>query len=257
MPTRRQGRRVPSTDPIPWLRRTGTELLSLLLPVGCAGCGRDDEPWCPDCRALLRGPARRCEDRAGRLDRLDGRTPPWWALTDFTGPVRRAVTAWKDHGRSDLTAPFADGLRRGARAMVPTLTGCGPVLVVPLPSTAAARRARGWDPVGTLAGVVADELVRRGVPASSGNVLRRTPGADQSGLSARDRARNLAGHVLVRRPSRVLGAQVVLVDDVLTTRATAAAASDVLVAAGARVRGGVVLASTPPPGRLVAGPAAR
>ena len=240
-----------------WLRRVGAELLGLVLPVGCAGCGQDDEPWCPDCRRSLTGPAWRCEQRAGRLDRLDGRTPPWWAVADFAGPVRRAVTAWKDHGRSDLTVPFTAGVRTAARAAAPTLAGAGDVLVVPLPSTAAARRSRGWDPVGALASAVADELGLRGVRARASAPLRRTAGADQSGLSARARSRNLAGHVHVHRSARLLGARVLLVDDVLTTGATAAAATDVLAGAGAQVLGGVVLASTPPPGLLVGGPSAR
>ncbi len=239
------------------LRRAGRELLGLVLPVGCAGCGLDDEPWCVDCRALLARPAWRCEHRAGRLNLLDGRTAPWWAVADFAGPVRRAVTAWKDQGRSDLSAPFGDAVRRAARAAAPTLRSVGPVLVVPLPSTAAARRARGADPVRALAVAAVDELVRLGVPASASAPLRRTRGADQSGLSARARARNLAGHVHVRRPAHVVGRSVVLVDDVLTTGATAAAATAALSSAGAHVHAGLVLASTPPPGRLVGGPMAR
>lgn len=245
------------TDAPTWLRRAAVELLGLVLPVACAGCGLDDQSWCGDCAALLRRPAWRCEDRAGRLDRLDGRTPPWWAVADFTGPVRRAVTAWKDHGRTDLTRPFTAALRNAARAAVPVLAGAAPVLVVPLPSTAAARRTRGWVPAGVLAAAVADELVLRGVRATAVGVLRRSPGADQSGLSARARSRNLAGHVHVRARAQVAGARVLLVDDVLTTGATAAAAADVLGAAGAQVVAGVVLASTPPPGRLVAGAEAR
>lgn len=241
------------TPPPTWFRRTAVELLGLVLPVACAGCGLDDQSWCGDCAALLRRTAWRCEDRAGRLDRLDGRTPPWWAVADFTGPVRRAVTAWKDHGRTDLNRPFTAALRSAARAAAPVLAGAAPVLVVPLPSTAAARRTRGWVPAGVLAAAVADELRRRGVRATATGVLRRSAGADQSGLSARARSRNLAGHVHVLGRARLAGARVLLVDDVLTTGATAAAATDALGAAGARVVAGVVLASTPPPGRLVTG----
>lgn len=250
-----RGTTTPGTSA--WLRRSGAELLGLLLPVSCAGCGLDDEPWCPDCRSLLTGPAWRCEGRAGRLDRIGAPAAPWWALTDFAGPVRSAVTAWKDRGRADLTAPFAAAVRRAARAAASQLAGIGAVVVVPLPSTAAARRARGWDPVRSLAVAVADELRLQGTEATFAPVLRRTPGADQAGLSARQRARNVAGQVHVARTNRIVGSHVLLVDDVLTTGATAAAAIDALAAAGARVRGGVVLASTPPPGRLVAGATGR
>lgn len=100
-----------------------------------------------------------------------------------------------------------------------------------------------------LADAVAAELVRRGVPARACRPLRRRGGADQSGLSARARARNVAGRVRVpaRHGALLAGALVVLVDDVLTTGATFAACDRALAAAGARVVAGVVVASTPGP----------
>jgi predicted amidophosphoribosyltransferase len=215
---------------------------------------------------------------------MDGRPPvPVWAVADFAGPVRRAVSAWKDHGRTDLTPVLAAAARRAVRAaadelggrniVVPGLSTGGrlavvrgpgawggrrfvvpgpdelasvPVLVVPAPSTAAARRRRGRDPAGELVLAVRDELARRGVAARTARVLRRAPGADQAGLSARARSRNLAGQVSVRgRPGP---ARAVLVDDVLTTGATFAACVRALDEAGVAVVAGVVVASTPRPG---------
>ncbi len=236
-----------------WWRVLGRDLLGLVLPVACAGCGRDDVAWCAGCAQALAGPPWRAEGRAGRLDRMDGRPPvPVWAVADFAGPVRRAVSAWKDHGRADLTAVLGAAARRATRALVDeaqvTLAGPVPVLVVPAPSTPAARRTRGWDPAGALAAAVADELTRRGVPARRAPVLRRTSGTDQAGLSARARSRNLSGHVRVRRWPATLPGRAVLVDDVLTTGATFAACVRALEAAGIAVAAGVVVASTPSPG---------
>lgn len=264
----------------PWWRTACRDLLGLVLPVGCAGCGQDDIAWCPRCAAALDRPAWRAEGRAGRLDPMDGRPPlPVWAVADFAGPVRRAVSAWKDHGRADLTPVLGAAACRATSALVDeawaSLVGGGPtpapvgaarsrgrlvvghtgrsagdvpVLVVPAPSTPAARRARGWDPAGALAAAVADELRRRGVPARVATVLRRAPGADQAGLSARARSRNLAGRVHVRRWPGVSPGRAVLVDDVLTTGATFAACVRALSGSRIAVLAGVVVASTPSPG---------
>ena len=225
------------------------ELLGLLVPVECAGCGTDDDGWCPSCARHLAGELWRCEDRAPRLDRLDGHGAlPVWALADCTGPVRRAVVAWKDRGRLDLTRPFAAALA-GAAGGLRSDVGAGPLLVVPCPSTAAARRRRGGNLVDALATGVADGLLGGGVPAGTAPVLVRTQGHDQVGLGARERTRNLAGHVRVptRHVARLADRNVLVVDDVLTTGATVAACRSALERAGARVVGAVTLASTPGP----------
>ncbi len=231
-----------------WWRATASDVLGLVLPVSCAGCGADDVGWCARCRPALARPAWRAEGGAGRLDRLDGRPVlPVWAAAEFAGPVRRAVSAWKDHGRTDVTPVLASAVRRAARAAADQLDG-GPLLVVPAPSTGAARRRRGRDPAGELAVAVVAELRLRGVAARRTPVLRRAAGADQAGLSARSRAGNLAGRVRVRRGWSPAVPDALLVDDVLTTGATLAACARALEAAGVAVVGGVVLAATPHPG---------
>jgi predicted amidophosphoribosyltransferase len=71
--------------------------------------------------------------------------------------------------------------------------------------------------------------------------------ADSSGLSASARAANLAGaHVLRRRAVRRVpdGAQVVLVDDLVTTGASLAEAARALRAGGLTPYGAAVVAST-------------
>lgn len=231
----------------PWWRAAGRDLLGLVLPVSCAGCGADDVAWCPRCAAWLDRPSWRAEQRAGRLDRMDGCPPvPVWAVADFAGPVRRAVSAWKDHGRTDVTPVLAAAARRAARAAADDLRGSR-VLVVPAPSTPAAVRRRGWDPASALAGAVADEFTRRGVSANPCRALRRSPGADQVGLSARARSRNLSGQVRARAWPSVRPGPAVLVDDVLTTGATFAACVRALDEVGVQVVAGVVVASTPGP----------
>lgn len=279
----RRTRRDPAREPAS--RATGCvalavavarDLVRLVVPVACAGCGLADVPWCDACAAHLHGPPVRRDHGAGRLDLLEGRTLlPVLAPAAFAGPVRHAVTAWKDGGRADLDRPFAAALRRTGRHLggaadrggsdpsVPSASRpsgrrapasqagarrvAGAVLVVAVPSSAAARRRRGRAPVDVLAGAVAAGLRDVGVEARRAAPLVRAAGPDLAGLGARARGAALVGRVRVRRARAVRGREVVLVDDVLTTGATLAECHAALVAAGARVRAACTLAATPSP----------
>ncbi|MDT0164695.1 ComF family protein [Actinotalea sp. AC32] len=231
------------------------DLARLVVPVECPGCGRLDVRLCGACLASFDGPVRRVEDAAPRLDRLVGPGPlPVWAPAAYAGPVRGVVTAWKDHGRADLTAPLAGVVRRAARETAPALveaTGGERLAVVPVPTRASARRRRGDDLVLRLAAACVEGLRGGQVDAvlvRALAVVRRR--ADQAGLGARARG-GVAGSLAVRRrtAARAPLGWVLVVDDVLTTGGTVAAASDAVVLAGGLPLGALVLAATPPPGR--------
>lgn len=252
------------------------DVTRLVLPVTCPGCDRPDVRWCADCLAPLDAPLRRREQAAPRLDRLDGVAPlPVWAPAHYAGPVRGVVVAWKDRGRADLDGPLAVVARRagtalagllgtGARPVATPLTRADPgpspraVLVVPAPTSAAARRARGRDPVAVLARGVAAGLRASGAPARVASLLvQRGRARDQVGLGSRARGARLGavgvatGPVTRRRVQEALCDRLpcLLVDDVLTTGATLAASEAALARAGLPVLGAFVLAATPAPSR--------
>jgi predicted amidophosphoribosyltransferase len=149
----------------------------------------------------------------------------------YAGPVRPAVVAFKERGRAELARPLGTALALAVAAVVAGAGGRSPVLLVPVPSSAAARRSRGRDHVRELTGRALAELAAAGVPAAEARLLRRAGRVrDSAGLSAAERRANLAG--TFRLAAAVpAGAALVLVDDVVTSGATLTAAAAVLAAA--------------------------
>jgi predicted amidophosphoribosyltransferase len=118
------------------------------------------------------------------------------------------------------------------------------LLLVPVPSARRAVAQRGHDAILRMARAAAAQLRREGRPARAAPLLRQVRRVhDQSGLTAPQRAANLAGALVVTR-SRVPPVPVVVVDDLMTTGATIAAATHTLRRAGAWVLGAAVVAAT-------------
>lgn len=250
------------------LRSAGGELTRLLVPLECGGCGAADVRLCPRCAAHLVG-VRRAEAGAPRLDRFgDGAAWPVLAAGDYTGPVRELVVAWKDRDRADLTAALAPPVRRlaveVAGQVLRGLQDGQEVWIVPVPSTSAARRRRGREPVTELARIVAAQTAQTAQLAGRVRMARAlvhvhrvSAVRDQVGLGVRARSGNLAGTLDVRlrwrsgldgRASGCPPAACVLVDDVLTTGATLAESARAIGHRGGLVVAAVVLAATPAPG---------
>ncbi len=145
--------------------------------------------------------------------------------------LRLAIVAWKEEGRTSLLRPLAHLLAASVVEVV--RESSAPVLLVPVPTSRRSRLARGSDVVdqlareaaGLLRGAGADVTVRQAL-----KVARRT--ADQSGLGARERARNLAGAFALRSETGLATGDIVVVDDIVTTGATIGEAVRALTAAG-------------------------
>ncbi|TCJ99654.1 ComF family protein [Nocardia alba] len=195
-------------------------LLDLILPDRCGGCGALGEGWCAECAdALSRDPVR-------VRPRADPGVP-CWALGPYAGVGKRAVLAAKEHNRRDLAAPLGLAL---AHALSRLRAPDRPLLLVPAPTRTAAARRRGGDPVARSTEVAARWLIdcRSATMLGMGRGVR-----DSVGLTTHERSHNLRGRIMtVGDPDKWVAiaakAQVVLVDDVLTTGATVSESSRVL-----------------------------
>jgi len=179
-------------------------------PAGCPVCGEPaDEALLP---ALRPRRCARCRERAppfakARAPYLHG------------GPLAEAIWRLKYDGCEELARPLGmlfDGCEAPRSR-----------LVAPIPLHVSRLRERGYDQAALLARAAAQ---RFGLPYAD-LLLRARPTKAQVGLDRTRRETNVRGAFRARRP--VPGARVCLVDDVLTTGATAAEAARALLAAGA------------------------
>lgn len=162
---------------------------------------------------------------------------PVFSLGRYAGPRRAAVLGVKEHGRTDLLRPLAGALRAGLLHLLTWGLVDTPLTVIPAPTRRWSARRRGGDPVTRMARTaVADLPGVTIVPA----VRTRAFAADSVGLSTADRQRNIAGRVRVVRP---VAGEVLVVDDIVTTGATAAETVRVLHTTGARVAAVLVVAN--------------
>jgi predicted amidophosphoribosyltransferase len=218
----------------------------LVWPIACAGCGRPDVGLCGTCRAVLSGPAFHVP--------MVGWPPGWgiWAASGYRGVPARLLIAWKERGRHDLTPALAGGLAASLSACRRAQVGeswSEPWLLVPVPSARGARRRRGRDLVAELSGHAA-AVRTAGWPGPAPRVVAALHHVrkvrDQSELGRSGRRANLAGALAVRPRLRssLLQRSCVVVDDIVTTGATAAEAARALTQAGARVVGVCCLSVT-------------
>ena len=200
-------------------------LADLVLPRTCAGCGVPGRVLCPRCAALLAVP------RLATPRRFPWGFPPTAAAGAYRGPVRPIVNAFKEQGRSELARPLGTALALAVVAVVNAASADRPVLLVPVPSSAAALRTRGRDHVAELSRRAVAELRTTGLRVGEARLLRRSGRVhDSAGLSAAARRANLAGSFR-RRADPPRGTLLVLVDDVVTSGATLTEAAAALSAA--------------------------
>lgn len=190
----------------------------------CEGCAHEVEeipsPACVRCNEPGLHEGGVCERCARR--------PPKFKLAfaplEHSGAVARAIQRFKYEGHPELARPLGSLLALSSKLFLAQ----APQVVVPLPLHSARYRERGYDQTALLA----VEIARAGRLTLRDDALTRVrPTSRQVGHSDEERAANVAG--AFEASAGVKGARLLLVDDVLTTGATANEAAHALLQAGA------------------------
>ena len=213
--------------------------LDLVFPPACVACGdvlHGMAFFCEPCELQVEPlPPERCalcaepgEFHAGVCPRCVARPPPFvetFAPFAHEGPVARAIHRFKYEDHPELAAPLGSLLRQEASAFLRS----GPRYVCALPLHPSRRADRKYDQAELLAG----ELCRKDADRKRLLLLDRVRQTSrQVGLSDVEREKNVRDAFRAREAAR--GLDVLLVDDVVTTGATARAAAQALLDAGAK-----------------------
>lgn len=218
------------------------------LPGQCSLCrGWTRGALCSACRDASIRPVPRCERCAIAVPAGTSicgvclREPPPFdrciTALDYAEPWAALIRQFKFQERIEL-APLFARLMRDARG-----NERSPGLLLPAPLSPARLRERGYNQ--------SWELARRlGAAADAGLLLRTRDTAHQVDLPLAQRDANVRGAFAVEplRRGELEGRDITVVDDVLTTGATAAEMARTLLAAGAASVRLWVLARTPAPG---------
>ncbi|WP_363349800.1 ComF family protein [Methylocystis echinoides] len=227
-------------------RRLGSGLLDLVYPpvclvcrravaehgALCAACWRDiafiERPFCE----RLGTPFERDLDQPGLISPEAAANPPVFARARAVArydsdKARSLAHRLKYHDRLELAGPMGRWMARAGAELLADAD-----VLAPIPLHRLRLAARRFNQSADLARVVSRET---GVPVETQALLRVKATAPQVGLSRAQRALNLAGAFRVdpERATSLESRNVVLIDDVLTTGATANAAARTLLRAGA------------------------
>ena len=187
-----------------------------VVPPFCERCGKPlrlvegEKAICWDCEA------------GGRFFRIAR------SVGIYDGVLREHLHALKYRGQMRIAGPLGSLMAERAKAE-PAMAGAE--LILPVPLTPARLEERGFNQALLLARHAGRRL---GLPVYEGTLLRKGVQLTQTALSREERRANVRGAFYVVRPGDIAGKNLILVDDVFTTGATADECARALLRSGAR-----------------------
>lgn len=216
------------------------KLLSLTAPHDCLVCGVEGTlvcDWCaPD--AFLEVPSRcyRCHSMTSDYavcNKCSKQTSlkHVWVRTGYENTAKELMRLYKYQRARAAQSIIADAMNE----VLPHLAK--DTLVIAVPTATSRVRKRGYDQAALLASNIAwtrKLIYMRGIT--------RLTQSRQVGASRKIRLTQLEGAFMVARPAMINGADVLLVDDVITTGATLEIAACTLKQAGVKTVSAIVFA---------------
>jgi ComF family protein len=219
------------------IKRLGAAILDFALPARCPGCGTivdTLDAFCVDCWQQVEWLGQGCASCGLPLEATDIETcarcmaqPPKIARIRAAvayGDIARGIVLKLKYSRKVALS------RTMARYMAPMFEAADDAILVPVPL----HRARLWQRGFNQSALVARQLATATGREARNDLLRRQRRTRPlKGMGASQRRREVARAFAVPRPEAVIGREIVLIDDVLTTGSTAEACAKSLLQAGA------------------------
>ena len=197
--------------------------MQILFPPKCVLCGNvlesGEQDLCKDCRL----DAPEYPNRKIKLQFLDSFAAVWY----YEGSVRKSLLRYKFYGARSNALSYGRLLAMKLLEEYPDGFDC----LTWVPVSPLRKLRRGYDQVEELAKAVGRELDMVPVPLLK-KVRHNRP---QSGIHGEaERRANVLGAYRVPDPAQAAGKKILLLDDILTTGATAGECARVLLTAGAK-----------------------
>ena len=228
-------------------------LLDVLIPKRCVGCGKIGKYFCDRCRAEIRIiPSNEAICPVCEKPAIGGYTHPRCqtryapdGLTSFfhySGPVRKAIKVVKYRLVSDIAEEFIDLIHRGTISEITKPISSELTIIIPIPLHSKRLRDRGFNQAEVLGKMLSTRLH---IPMRIDILRRVRETTPQVAMRKRvDRLKNMEGVFGCNAQAlthRRLDA-VILFDDVFTTGATMRVAANVLKRNGVKFIWGVTIA---------------
>ena len=201
------------------LRAIADSALRLVFPPRCILCGREADLVCDSCRRSL--PMRLDPDALPKLSGIRAARSVW----PYEGNVREIVRRYKYNGLRSLAPLLAAEMADVLRDWNPPVSA-----IVHVPAHHARLRERGFDQAELLAREVSNIV---GILSVSALSRVRETAVQARAINVSKRAENVSGAFEVPDATQIRRANVLLIDDVMTTGATLRESARALRKAGA------------------------
>lgn len=225
---------------LPAFTSTISGIADVILGRSCAGCDEPGIALCPVCRQLL-APRPRLR-RSLDMDEISaGLHLPVACSLDYRGEVRQVLYRYKDHRIPELAGALGPALAASIEfAAEHASTSTSELTAAIIPTRRSTAKRRGFD---TVAALTRAATAHRPVAATCTPLADVRRDGHVKSLGVWERQHRTAGAFAIRGP--IPSGPVILIDDIVTTGATAREAAASLMVAGVHVVAVAAVAGTP------------